>query len=59
MPRTILLRAWLGRQLPGQRSDRDLRIEPASASHHISGGFPCNSTLIFSGCWFFRLNPIP
>ena len=31
MPRTILLRAWLGRQLPGQRSDRDLRIEPASA----------------------------
>ncbi|MFT3963088.1 aminoglycoside phosphotransferase family protein [Propionivibrio sp.] len=31
MPRTILLRAWLSRQLPGQRSDRDLRIEPASA----------------------------
>ena len=31
MPRTILLRAWLSRQLPHQRGDRDLRIEPASA----------------------------
>ena len=31
MPRTILLRAWLDRQLPRQRSDRNLRIEPASA----------------------------
>ncbi|MDR3220487.1 MAG: phosphotransferase [Candidatus Accumulibacter sp.] len=31
MPRTVLLRAWLERQFPHRRGDRDLRIEPASA----------------------------
>jgi aminoglycoside/choline kinase family phosphotransferase len=50
MPRTVLLRDWLDRQLPRQHPDQEFSFEPASADasfrHYFRVGWPDGSTRI-------------